>query len=108
MEQKYYVASKGSWPLSVTHHPGELTERDIVNNLARMMRLDTENQEQETSQRALQAEANQFYQENVERLLEMVKPGVSLQEMPQEELEETLSLPFSEWEQSEFPRTEWD
>lgn len=108
MEQKYYVASKGSWPLSVTHHPGELTERDIVNNLARMMKMDAEEQEQEPSQRALQAEANQFYQENVERILEMVKPGESLQEMPQDELEETLNLPFSEWTETEFPRTEWD
>lgn len=108
MEQKYYVASKGSWTLSVTNHPGELTERDIMSNLVRMMRLDTENQEQEVSQRMLQTEANQFYQENVERLLEMVKPGVSLQEIPKEELEGTLSISFSEWEQSEFPRTEWD
>ena len=104
MEQKYYVAEKGSWHLSITKHPGTLTEQDIVNNLERMMMLEAE----ENQQKSIRTEANRFYQENVERIMQMVKPGQKLQKITQEEAEVYLTLTFSEWEQSEFPQTEWD
>lgn len=104
MEQKYYVAEKGSWHLSITKHPGTLTEQDIVNNLERMMMLEAE----VNQHKSIRTEANRFYQENVERILQMVKPGQKLQEITQEEAEVYLTLTFSEWEQSEFPQTEWD
>ena len=108
MEQKFYVASKGSSYLSLTNHPGTLTERDILNNLERMMTLEAEEESEEMNPKAIQEEANRFYQENIERIIEMVKPGTKLLEIPQEEAEEYQNLTFSEWEQWEFPRNEWD
>lgn len=108
MEQKFYVASKGSWYLSVTNHPGELTKWDIVNNIVRMVKVDLYEEDMEADLQQIRDNATKFYYENLDRIMEIVEPGVSLKEMPQEELEDILSLPFSEWEQSEFPRTEWD
>lgn len=103
MEQKYYIAEKGSRYLSVTDHPGQLKENDVVNNIARMIQ-----QDEEINLKEAKIRANEFYQENLERLLELVKPGMKLQEVNKEEAEEAMNLPFSEWEQSEFQRTEWD
>lgn len=108
MEQKFYVASKGNSYLSLTNHPGTLTEQDIVSNLERMMTLDTDSEEQHVQPRAIREEASRFYQENIERILEMAKPGEELVEIPKEEAEEYQNLTFSEWEQWEFPRNEWD
>nr|DAV37233.1 MAG TPA: hypothetical protein [Caudoviricetes sp.] len=108
MAQKYYVASKGSYYLSVTNHPGTLTEQDIVSNLARMMMLEADSEEQNVQARTIREEASRFYQENIERIMEMVKPGEELKEIPQEEAEEYQNLTFSEWEQWEFPQTEWN
>ena len=104
MEQKFYVADKGSWYLSITDHPGTLTERDIVNNLERMMKLENER----TEPKEIRMEANRFYQENIERIMQMVKPGQKLQAITPEEAEVYLDFPFSDWEQTEFPPMEWD
>jgi len=108
MAQKYYVASKGSWYLSLTTHPGNLSEEDIVSNLERMMTLDVQNQGDEVNKSNIRKAAMWFYQEEIERLLEMVKPQTPLQEVEPGAVEEILNLSFSEWELWEFPRTEWD
>lgn len=108
MEQKFYVASKGSWYLSVTNHPGKLTEDDIVENIERMMEKDYENEDQQPNQKQLRMEARFYYEENIERILQMVKIQVPLKKVSREELEETLNISFSEWKLWEFPRTEWD
>lgn len=105
MEQKFYVASKGSSYLSLTNHPGTLTESDILNNLERMIQADLE---EELPWRELRSRARSFYEENIERILEVVKLGEELVEIPEEKAEEYQSLTFSEWEQWEFPRSEWD
>ena len=105
MEQKFYVASKGSSYLSLTNHPGTLTESDILNNLERMIQGDLE---EELPWKELRSRARWFYEENIERILEMVKPGEELVEIPKEEAEEYQSLTFSEWKEWEFPRNEWD
>ena len=105
MEQKFYVANKGNSYLSLTDHPGTLTESDILNNLERMMQADLE---EELPWKELRSRASRFYEENIERILEMVKLGEKLVEIPEEEAEEYQSLTFSEWEQWEFPRNEWD
>ena len=103
MEQKYYIAENGNSYLTITNHPGTLKEADILNNLARMMQ-----QDEDISLKEARIRANWFYQENVERLLEMVKLGEKLQEVSKDEAEEAMSLTFSEWMEWEFPRTEWD
>ena len=103
MEQKYYIAENGSRYLSITDHPGTLKETDVVNNLARMMQED-----EEISPKEARIIANEFYQENIERILEMVELGAKLQEVSQDEAEETMNLTFSGWMVWEFPRTEWD
>lgn len=105
MEQKFYVASKGNSYLSLTNHPGTLTESDILNNLERMIQAD---EEEELPWKELRSRARWFYEENIERILEMVEPGEELVEIPEEEAEEYQSLTFSEWIEWEFPRTEWD
>ena len=105
MEQKFYVASKGNSYLSLTNHPGTLTESDILNNLERMIQADLE---EELPWKELRSRARWFYEENIERILEMVKPGEELVEIPKEEAEEDQSLTFSEWKEWEFPRSEWD
>ncbi|WP_418550841.1 hypothetical protein [Prevotella sp.] len=103
MEQKYYIAENGNSYLTITNHPGTLKESDILNNLARMMQED-----EEISPKEARIRANEFYQENIERILEMVELGAKLQEVSQDEAEETMNLTFSEWIEWEFPRTEWD
>ena len=104
MEQKYYVAEKGSWYLSITKHSGTLTEWDIIDNIERMMMLEAE----ESQRKRIRKEAIWFYHENIERIMQMVREGQKLKAITQEEAEEYLTLTFSEWEQSEFPQTEWD
>ena len=108
MEQKIYVASKGSWYLSVTNHPGELTEDDIVKNIERMIEKDYENEDQQPNQKEIRMEARVYYEENIERILQMVKIQVPLKKVSREKLEEILNLSFSEWELWEFPIAYWD
>lgn len=103
MEQKYYIAESGNCYLSITDHPGTLKEADILNNLARMMQ-----QDEDISLKEARIRANEFYQENIERILEMVELGAKLQEVSEDEAEEAMSLTFNEWMEWEFPRTEWD
>ena len=107
MEQKFYVASKGDSYLSLTNHPGQLTESDIVSNIQRMMEMDLyEDEEQDLRQ--LRKNARWFFEENIERIMEMVRPGEELEEITAEEAEEFQNLSFEEWQMWEFPRTEWD
>ena len=108
MAQKYYAAEKGSLHLSITNHQGELTERDIVNNLAKMIQADEESEENAPTWNEAQSRAREFYEENVERILEMVKIGTPLQEVSEETADEAMSLTLSEWLEWEFPRTELD
>lgn len=107
MEQKYYVASKGDSYLSLTNHPGQLTEGDIVSNIARMMELDLY-EDEETDWRQLRENARWFYEENIERIMEMVYLREDLVEITEEQAEELQSLSFEDWMAWEFPRTEWD
>jgi len=106
MEQKYYIASIGSPYLSLTNHPGVLIESDIVNNLVRMMELDEEEQPNTQTYKQIWIEANRFYQENIERILEMVELRSELAEITAEEAEGYMNLTFEEWMLWEFPRTE--
>lgn len=109
MEQKFYVASKGDPYLSLTDHPGELTENDILHNLDRMMEMDMDEEEKENmTWTQLRGIVRDFYEENKERILEMVKPWAELKEITEEQAEEIQNLSFEEWQAWEFPRTEWD
>ena len=62
----------------------------------------------ESERRRIREEDIRFYHENIERIMQMVREGEKLKAITQEEAEEYLTLTFSEWEQSEFPQTEWD
>lgn len=109
MEQKFYVASRGDSYLSLADHPGELTEDGIVSNIHRMMEMDLDEEEEENmTWTQLRRIAREFYEENKERIWEMVKPWAELTEITEEQAEEIQNLSFEEWQAWEFPRTEWD
>ena len=103
MEQKYNAPERGSWYLGITTHPGQLREADVVNNIAQMI-LNSE----EVSKKEAQQRANALYQEQIERIMELVPLGVPLKEISQEIAEEYQRLTLDEWMEWGFPRTEWD
>ena len=107
MEQKFYVASKGDSYLSLTNHPGQLTEGDIVSNIQRMMEMDLY-EDEDVSWSQMRSRAREFYEENIERIMEMVYLRENLVEITEEQAEELQGLSFEDWMAWEFPRTEWD
>ena len=110
MEQKYYVAEKGDMSLSLTTHPGTLTEQDIIDNLERMMMLEAE----ESQRKSIRAEAIRFYYENIERIMQMVREGDNLipldsLQMMEEDLDNELwEMGISPWMEWKFNEAEWD
>lgn len=115
MEQKYYVAEKGDMCLSLTTHPGTLTEQDIIDNLERMMRLEAEQQgEEEPNWRELLRAANDLYWENVDRMIQLARPGDNLipldsLQMTEEDLDNELwEMGISPWMEWKFNEVEWD
>ena len=70
MEQKYYVAENGDMCLSLTTHPGKLTEYDIRSNLKRMMILQAElDGAEEITWVDVSDEANRLYFDNEDRMI---------------------------------------
>lgn len=106
MAQKFYVASRGNSYLTLAEEPGEVTEDLIVSNIQRMMEMDDDAEGMSWQQ--LRRAARDFYEENIERILEMVQLHDELEEISKEEAEELMNLSFEEWTAWEFPRTEWD
>ena len=79
MEQKYYVAENGDMCLSLTTHPGKLTEYDIRSNLKRMMILQAElDGEEEITWEDVSDEANRLYFDNEDRMIQLARPGDDL------------------------------
>lgn len=110
MEQKYYVAEKGDMCLSLTTHPGTLTEWDIIDNLERMMMLEAE----ESQRKSIREVAIRFYYENIERIMQMVRKGDNLipldsLQMMEEDLDNELwEMGISPWMEWKFNEVEWD
>lgn len=106
MAQKFYVASRGNSYLTLAEEPGEVTESLIVSNIQRMMEMDDDTEDMTWSQ--LRRTAREFYEENIERILEMAHLREELTEISEETAEELENLSFEEWMAWEFPQTEWD
>ena len=107
MAQKFYVASRGNSYLTLSEKPGEVTEDLIKDNIERMMWMDVEDEEATSWERVYGA-ASWFYEENIERILEMIELHAELIEIPEDEAEEIQSLSFEEWKMWEFESAEWD
>ena len=110
MEQKYYVAEKGDMCLSLTTHPGTLTEWDIIDNLERMMMIEAE----KSQRKSIREGAIRFYYENIERIMQMVRKGDNLipldsLQMMEEDLDNELwEMGISPWMEWKFNEVEWD
>ena len=102
MEQKYFVASKGNCYLTLTTHPGTLTEQDILKNLERMASLEEDSAPRQT--------ALSIYSENLDRIMELANPGTDLIQVedPKSLLEDLEAMPLHLWQETYLPRTEWD
>lgn len=83
-----------------------MTESLIVSNIQRMMEMDDDTEDMTWSQ--LRRAAREFYEENIERILEMAHLREELTEISEEAAEEVENLSFEEWMAWEFPQTEWD
>lgn len=95
--------------LTLTEHPGKLTQGDIVNNITQMMENDYRDRgEEPPAWQELRKEALYFYHENIERIDEMAKPGEELYEATDGLDDCSLTLSFANWMLWEFPRTEWE
>lgn len=107
MAQKFYAASSGDHYLTLSDEPGKVTDSLIVGNIVRMMEMDDEVDEN-TSWRWLRAEARDFYEENIDKILSMAHTNDPLVEITAEEAEELQGLSFQEWKAWEFADAEWD
>ena len=115
MEQKYYVAKEGDICLTLTTHPGTLTEWDIKDNLRRMMRVEAEQEgEEEPNWREILHRAEDLYWENIDRILQLARPGEELipleeLEMSEEDLDNELwEMGLSQWIDWKLNETDWD
>jgi hypothetical protein len=115
MEQKYYVAKEGDICLSLTTHPGKLTEQDIIDNLRRMMRVEAkQNGEEEPDWRETLRAANDLYWENVDRMIQLARPGEELiplesLQLTEEDLNNELwEMSLSQWMEWTFNESDWD
>ena len=115
MEQKYYVAKEGDICLTLTTHPGTLTEWDIKDNLRRMMRVEAEQEgEEEPNWRETLHRAEDLYWENIDRILQLARPGAELipleeLEMSEEDLDNELwEMGLSQWIDWKLNEADWD
>ena len=106
MAKVFYIVSNPY--LSLTGHPGTLSDLDIVRNLARMMENDyTERGEEAPGWEALMEMAWQFYGQNREKIDHMASRGAEL--VLADELEESsLTVCFENWLRWDFEDVEWD
>ena len=117
-QQKYYVHPQGDLCLTLTDHPGKLTEHDVADNLIRMMELDQEELEenQRASRKGLRETAWSFMYDNLDRILQMAPYHLGENQVPLESLglseddleNELWAMGFQAWKMWKFDQCEWD
>jgi hypothetical protein len=121
MEQKYYAPPQALHCLSITTHPGTLTEADLIDNLARMILMEGGMEAEEAIQelkslprKGLDQVAYQEYNSpELQDYLTQKKihPSLSpkLEEIDREEaLSMMENLDLQTFIESELSTTEWD
>ena len=124
MEQKYYAPPQALHCLSITTHPGTLTEADVVSNLVRMSLMDDELNAEEAiaeakqlpaeKRRALTDDAQWEYNspEFQDYLtIKKLNPSLNLK-LEEIDREEALSImdgmDLQTFKESELATAEWD
>ena len=105
MAQKFYKASNGNPHLTLSDRPGKVTESLIVENIGRMMAMDDDAEEKPWTE--MRKDVMQFFQRNLDQILEMAHLHEELVEISEEEADEIQDFTFEEWVAWELDETDF-